>query len=71
MKTFSYSGLATHDSEGGGAGGIVGIAAGIDDIDIGETLAASEGIEPLPFVEIDPPTVSMQFSINDGPLAGR
>jgi len=71
MKTFSYSGLATHDSEGGGAGGIVGIAAGIDDIDIGETLAASESIEPLPFVEIDPPTVSMQFSINDGPLAGR
>lgn len=71
MKTFSYSGLATHDSEGGGAGGIVGIAAGIDDVDIGETLAASESIEPLPFVEIDPPTVSMQFSINDGPLAGR
>lgn len=71
MKTFTYSGLATTDSEGCGAGGIVGIAAGIDDIDIGETLAASESIEPLPFVEIDPPTVSMQFSINDGPLAGR
>ncbi|MGA0899888.1 MAG: translational GTPase TypA [Luteolibacter sp.] len=71
MKTFTYSGLATTDSEGCGAGGIVGIAAGIDDIDIGETLAGNGDIEPLPFVDIDPPTVSMQFSINDGPLAGR
>ncbi len=71
MKTFTYSGLATTDSEGCGAGGIVGIAAGIDSIDIGETLVNSPEMEALPFVEIDPPTVSMQFSINDGPLAGR
>ncbi len=71
LKTFTYSGLATTDSEGCGAGGIVGIAAGIENIDIGETLAGSQEMEPLPFVEIDPPTVQMQFSINDGPLAGR
>ncbi len=71
LKTFSYSGLATHDSEGGTAGGIVGIAAGIEDIDIGDTLAASEDAELLPFVAIDPPTVQMEFSINDGPLAGK
>jgi GTP-binding protein len=71
MKTFTYSGLATADSEGCGAGGIVGIAAGIENIDIGETLAADGEMEPLPFVAIDPPTVSMQFSINDGPLAGK
>ncbi|MGE9270432.1 MAG: EF-Tu/IF-2/RF-3 family GTPase, partial [Verrucomicrobiales bacterium] len=71
MKTFSYSGLDTHDSEGGSAGGIVGIAAGIDDVDIGDTLAASEDAEQLPFVDIDPPTVQMEFSINNGPLAGK
>lgn len=71
MKTFSYSGLDTHDSEGGSAGGIVGIAAGIDDVDIGDTLAASEEAEQLPFVDIDPPTVQMEFSINNGPLAGK
>lgn len=71
MKTFTYSGLSTTDSEGCGAGGIVGIAAGIENIDIGETLAASGDMEPIPFVAIDPPTVQMQFSINDGPLAGR
>jgi GTP-binding protein len=71
MKTFTYSGLATEDSEGCGAGGIVGIAAGIENIDIGETLAASADQKALPFVEIDPPTVSMEFSINDGPLGGK
>ena len=71
MKTFTYSGLATEDSEGCGAGGIVGIAAGIENIDIGETLAASADMQALPFVEIDPPTVSMEFSINDGPLGGK
>jgi len=71
LKTFSYSGLATTDSEGCGAGGIVGVAAGIENIDIGETLASTQEMEALPFVEIDPPTVQMQFSINDGPLAGR
>ncbi|MFM2220725.1 MAG: translational GTPase TypA [Verrucomicrobiota bacterium] len=71
MKTFTYSGLATQDSEGCGAGGIVGIAAGIENIDIGETISGTPDAEPLPFVEIDPPTVQMQFSINDGPLAGR
>ena len=71
MKTFTYSGLATADSDGCGAGGIVGIAAGIENVDIGETIAGNADQEPLPFVAIDPPTVSMQFSINDGPLAGK
>ncbi len=71
MKTFTYSALATEDSEGCGAGGIVGIAAGIENIDIGETLAATKDQEALPFVEIDPPTISMEFSINDSPLAGK
>jgi GTP-binding protein len=69
-KTFSYSGLATYDSDGGTAGSIVGIA-GVEDIDIGETLTAVGDDDPLPFVAIDPPTVQMQFSINDGPLGGR
>ncbi|TLD68461.1 translational GTPase TypA [Phragmitibacter flavus] len=71
LKTFTYSGLATTDSEGCGAGGIVGVAAGIENIDIGETLSGTADASPLPFVEIDPPTVQMQFSINDGPLAGK
>lgn len=69
-RVFEYGSSASAESTVGSAGNIVGIA-GFEDIDIGETLAASEDAEPLPFVNIDPPTISMQFSINDGPYAGR
>ncbi|MFC4992651.1 translational GTPase TypA [Rubritalea tangerina] len=69
-KVFEYSSLSNSESAEGVAGNIVGIA-GFEDIDIGETIAASEEAEPLPFVNIDPPTISMQFSINDGPYGGR
>jgi len=69
-RMFEYSNLGTQDTVAGIAGNIIGLA-GFDDIDIGETLAANEDAEPLPFQEIDPPTVRMQFSINDGPFAGK
>ena len=69
-KVFEYSALATQDASEGVAGNIVGIA-GLEELDIGETLSSSEEAETLPFVEIDPPTVSMTFSVNDGPMAGR
>jgi GTP-binding protein len=69
-KVFEYSALATRDSEGGVAGNIVGIS-GFEEVDIGDTLGANENTESLPFVEIDPPTVQMQFCVNDGPFAGR
>ena len=68
MKTFS--GLKTDDIEVAHAGDIVGLA-GFESIDIGETLAAESSAESLPFVEIDPATVQMEFSVNNGPLAGR
>jgi GTP-binding protein len=67
---FEYGSAASAESAVASAGCIVGIA-GFEEIDIGETLAASEDAEPLPFVNIDPPTIQMQFSINDGPYAGR
>ena len=69
-KVFEYTGLSSNESEKGEAGNIVGIA-GFDEVDIGETLCATEDQAPLPFVEIDPPTIQMQFAVNDGPLAGR
>ncbi|MDA0346599.1 MAG: translational GTPase TypA [Verrucomicrobia bacterium] len=69
-KLFTYSGVKSSDSIEGIAGDIIGLA-GFDDIDIGDTLAASiEGVA-LPFVEIDPATIQMEFSVNDGPLAGK
>lgn len=69
-KVFEYTSLSNQESAVGIAGNIVGVA-GFDEIDIGETLSATEDTEALPFVAIDPPTVKMQFSINDGPFGGR
>ena len=69
-KVFEYTNLGIQDTEDGVAGNIVGIA-GFEDADIGETLAADEEAEALPPVNIDPPSVQMQFSINDGPFAGK
>ncbi|HVU39338.1 MAG TPA: translational GTPase TypA [Opitutales bacterium] len=69
-KVFEYSGTQTTDSAVGVAGNIVGLA-GFTDIDIGETLCAQEDQAGLPFVEIDPPTIRMEFAVNDGPFAGR
>ena len=68
MKTFS--GLATDEVTEAVAGDIVGLA-GFDDVDIGDTLAMDENAEALPFVELDPATVQMEFSVNNGPLAGQ
>ena len=69
-KVFEYSGLGKLDSDSGVAGNIIGVS-GFEDVDIGETLGASEEAEALPFVEIDPPTVQMEFAINDGPFVGK
>jgi GTP-binding protein len=68
-KVFEYNALATSETEEAIAGNIVGLS-GFEDVDIGETIAATEEDEPLPFVEIDPPTVMMSFAVNDGPFAG-
>ncbi|MBW7909608.1 MAG: translational GTPase TypA [Kiritimatiellae bacterium] len=69
-KVFAFSGMRTEESANGEAGNIVGIS-GFEDLDIGETLCDNESREPIPFVELDPPTIQMQFCVNDGPLAGR
>lgn len=69
-KVFQYTTLTTSDSVEGGAGDIVGIS-GFEDVDIGQTVAGSPDAPALPFVAIDPPTIVMQFAVNDGPLAGR
>ena len=69
-KIFEYTGLGSSESSQGEAGNIVGIA-GFDEVNIGETLCFTQEQEPLPFVDIDPPTIQMQFAVNDGPLAGR
>jgi GTP-binding protein len=69
-KVFEYSGLQNLESVSGVAGNIVGIA-GLDDVDIGDTIGALEDTQSLPFTQIDPPTLEMQICVNDGPLVGR
>jgi GTP-binding protein len=69
-KIFEFTGLGTAEAPTGGAGNIVGIS-GFEDVDIGDTLTADENGHQLPFTQIDPPTLEMQFCVNDGPLVGR
>ena len=67
---FGHQGLAKVDIPEASAGDIVGIC-GFEDVFIGETITDSDSRDPLPFVDIDPPTITMRICINDGPLAGR
>ncbi len=67
---YTYEGLKRSPAESAGAGEVVCLS-GITDIEIGETLCDPAKVEPLPFVEIDQPVMSMTFSINNSPFAGR
>ncbi len=69
-KIFSFRGLEREEAQEAGAGDIV-LFAGLPDIFIGETVTSSEESEPLPAIAIDEPTISLQFLVNNSPLAGR
>lgn len=69
-KLYTYKGLQREETEEAKIGDIVAVA-GIDDINIGETLADPEQPEALPFVEIDEPTLTMNFMVNNSPFAGK
>jgi len=69
-KVSEFTGLGTTEAAEAKAGNIVGLS-GFEDVDIGDTIAASEEQHALPFTQIDPPTLEMQFCVNDGPLVGR
>ncbi len=69
-KLFTFRGLKRIEAETVEFGDIAAIA-GIQDVGIGETVCDPEAVEPLPFVKIDEPTVSMNFIVNNSPFAGR
>ncbi len=69
-KVYTHMGLNKVEVEEGKAGDIIEIA-GIPEINIGDTICDLNNPEKIPFVDIDEPTVSMTFSVNNGPLAGR
>ncbi len=69
-KVYTHMGLNKVEVEEGKAGDIIELA-GIPEINIGDTICDLNNPEKIPFVDIDEPTVSMTFSVNNGPLAGR
>jgi len=69
-KLFTYVGLKRTEIESVSAGDIVCLS-GISDINIGDTICDVNNPEKIDFVDIDEPTVSMTFSVNNGPFAGK
>jgi len=67
---FEFNGLKRELTTSATIGDIIAIT-GIEDIDIGETIADPENPEPVPYVSIDEPTLSMIFSVNTSPFAGH
>ncbi len=70
VKLYTFDGLKKEVTDEVGAGDMVAIS-GITDINIGDTLCDVNNPEPLPFVKIDEPVLSMTFSVNDSPFAGK
>jgi len=69
-QIFVFDGLARVEVDEVQCGDICAIV-GIDDIDIGDTIADAENPEPLPVISIDEPTISMTFTVNNSPFYGR
>jgi len=69
-KLYSFEGLKRVDETIGRPGDILAIA-GVEGINIGETVTNAENPEPLPHIQIDEPTIAMVFTINTSPFAGR
>jgi GTP-binding protein len=69
-KLYSFEGLKRVDETIGKPGDVLAIA-GVEGINIGETVTNSESPQPLPRIHIDEPTIAMMFTINTSPFAGR
>jgi GTP-binding protein len=69
-RLYRYEGLKRVEVDEAPCGDIVCVA-GVEGLNVGETVCDPACVEPLPFVKIDEPTVSMMFMLNDSPFAGR
>jgi GTP-binding protein len=69
-KIYTFEGLKRLEVESAVAGDIIAIA-GMEDVDIGETIADAADPTSLPFVTIEEPTLSMNFIVNNSPFAGQ
>ncbi len=69
-KMYSFEGLTRNDETLGIVGDVLAVA-GVEGIQIGETICAGENPKPLPRIQIDEPTIAMTFSVNNSPFAGN
>lgn len=69
-RLYQFEGLKRVEVEDAAVGDLICVS-GIADLNIGETICAPDCVEPLPFVKIDEPTISMNFMVNDSPFAGQ
>ena len=69
-RLYQFEGLKRVDCPEGDMGDIVAVN-GLADMNIGDTVVATDCVEPLPFVHIDEPTISMLFMVNNSPFAGK
>lgn len=69
-RLYQFEGLRRMEVPEASLGDLVAVS-GITDLNIGETACDPECIEPLPFVKIDEPTISMNFMVNNSPFAGK
>jgi GTP-binding protein len=69
-KLLGARGLRRVELESASAGEIA-VIAGVDSIEIGDTICDPDHVDPLPRIEIDPPTIRVRFSVNTSPFAGR
>lgn len=69
-KAFTFEGMNRVEVESISAGDIVAVA-GLPDIYVGETITTDASAEPLPAIKVDPPSLAMEFMVNDSPFAGR
>src|SRR5690242_11786494 len=67
---YHFEGMKRIEVQEAHAGDIIGIT-GFEEVFIGETICDSEARPALPYIPIDPPTIQMEFAVNDGPLAGN
>ncbi len=69
-RIYTFEGLMRTETESVPAGDIISIS-GLGDFNIGETICVPDCIDPLPVIEVDEPTISMNFIVNNSPFAGR
>ncbi len=70
VKLYTFEGLKRVESQTASMGDLVAVS-GVAELNIGETACMLDHPDPLPFVKIDEPTLSMNFMVNDSPFAGQ